>query len=376
MGEMKKVKIGVIGCGNISDIYLTNCQTFQNLKVTAVSDLNLDKAREKAEKFCIQKVLTVQELLIDSEIDLVINLTIPSAHADICLQALEAGKHVYVEKPLAISLEDGSKLLEKAKEKGLLVGSAPDTFLGGGIQTCKKLIEDGAIGTPIAATAFMMGHGPESWHPDPEFFYQDGAGPMFDMGPYYITALIQLIGPVRRVTGSAQVSLAERIITSKPKYGEKIQVNTPTHVSGILDFENGAIGTIITSFDVWGSKTPFIEIYGTEGTLSVPDPNTFGGPVLIRKQGEVDWEEVHLTHGSIENSRGIGAADMAAAIQSGRPHRASGEMAYHVLEIMHGIHQSSLKGKHYMMTSTCNQPDVLPTNGIEDLENHSVSSIN
>lgn len=364
---MKKVKIGVVGCGNISDIYLTNCQTFQNLEVVALSDLDLNKATEKALKFNIRKVLPVQELLADPEIELVINLTIPRAHADVCLQALEAGKHVYVEKPISTTLKDGKKVLEKAEEKGLMVGAAPDTFLGGGIQTCKKLIQDGAIGKPIAATAFMMKHGPESWHPDPEFFYQDGAGPMFDMGPYYITALINLIGPVRRVTGSAQISLPERTITSKEKYGKKIQVNTPTHVAGILDFENGAVGTLITSFDVWGSRTPFIEIYGTEGTLSVPDPNTFGGPVLIRKPGEVEWEEIHLTHGFIENSRGLGVADMVAAIHSNRPPRASGKQSYHVLEVMHGIYESSLNGMHYIMKSTFEQAAPLPVNGIEEL---------
>jgi predicted dehydrogenase len=371
---MKKVKIGVIGCGNISDIYLTNCQTFQNLEVIAVSDLDLNKAAEKALKYKIRKILTVQELLADPEIELVINLTIPRAHADVCLQALEAGKHVYVEKPISTTLKDGKKVLEKAEEKGLMIGAAPDTFLGGGIQTCKKLIQDGAIGKPIAATAFMMKHGPESWHPDPEFFYQDGAGPMFDMGPYYITALINLMGPVRRVTGSAQISLPERTITSKEKYGKKIQVNTPTHVAGILDFENGAVGTLITSFDVWGSRTPFIEIYGTEGTLSVPDPNTFGGPVLIRKPGEVDWEEVHLTHGFIENSRGLGVADMVAAIHSNRTPRASGKQSYHVLEVMHGIYESSLNGMHYKMKSTFEQAAPLPVNGIEELKSNNVKT--
>ncbi|PFG14997.1 Gfo/Idh/MocA family protein [Bacillus sp. es.036] len=358
---MKKIHIGVIGCGNISDIYLTNLREMESLEVVAVADLNHVKAVEKAEKYSIPHVLSVDELLETEAIDLVLNLTIPEAHAEVSLRVLEAGKHVYSEKPLAITLEDGAKVLAKAKEKGLFVGVAPDTFLGGGLQTCKKLIEDGAIGEPVAATAFMMGHGPESWHPDPEFFYRAGAGPMFDMGPYYLTALINLIGPVHRLTGSARITSPERTITSEPKYGQKINVETPTHVAGILDFENGAIGTMITSFDVWGSKTPFLEIYGTNGSLSVPDPNTFGGPVLLRKPGETEWAEVAFTHGSLENSRGIGVLDMVDALHSGREPRASGELAYHVLEIMHGIHESSGKGVRYEMTSTCKQPEALPS---------------
>ena len=358
---MKKIRIGVIGCGNISDIYLTNLRELESLEVVAVADLNQEKAVEKAKKYEIPHVFRVEELLECEAIDLVLNLTIPEAHAEVSLRALEAGKHVYGEKPLAISLEDGKKVLAKAKEKGLLVGGAPDTFLGGGLQTCKKLILDGVIGEPVAATAFMMNHGPENWHPDPEFFYQPGAGPMFDMGPYYLTALINLIGPVRRLTGSTRITSDERTITSEPKYGQKIKVETPTHVTGILNFENGAISTIITSFDVWGSNTPFLEIYGTKGSLSVPDPNTFGGPVLLRKAGEVDWKEVAFTHGSLENSRGIGVIELVDALRSGHEPRASGELAYHVLEVMHGIHESSLKGEHYEMTSTCKQPDALPS---------------
>ncbi|QHA93564.1 Gfo/Idh/MocA family oxidoreductase [Bacillus sp. N1-1] len=358
---MEQIRIGVIGCGNISDIYLTNLQKLESLAVVAVSDLNHDKAIEKAEKYEIPHVLSVDELLESEAIDLVLNLTIPAAHAEVSLRALEAGKHVYSEKPLAITLADGEKVLAKAKEKDLLVGVAPDTFLGGGLQTCRELIKDGAIGEPVAATAFMMGHGPESWHPDPEFFYRAGAGPMFDMGPYYLTALIHLIGPIRRLTGSARITSSERTITSEPKYGQKINVETPTHVTGILDFKNGAIGTMITSFDVWGSKTPFLEIYGTSGSLSVPDPNTFGGPVLLRKPGETEWTEVAFTHGSLENSRGIGVIDMVDALCSGREPRASGELAYHVLEVMHGIHDSSVKGEHYKMRSTCKQPEALPS---------------
>jgi len=359
---MKKVKVGIIGCGNISGIYLKNCsQTFEILDLVACADLIPERAQAKAEEYHI-KAMSVEELLADPEIEIVVNLTIPKAHAEVCMAALEAGKNVHVEKPLAITREDGQKLLELAKAKGLRIGAAPDTFLGAGIQTCRKLIDDGWIGEPIAATAFMTNHGHESWHPDPEFYYKVGGGPMFDMGPYYLTALIALMGPVKRVTGSTRITFPERTITSTPKYGTKITVDVPTHVAGVMDFANGAIGTIVTSFDVWSAQLPRIEIYGTEGTLSVPDPNTFGGPVYVRRAGASEWSEIPLTHGYAENSRGIGVADMAYAIRSGRPHRANGELAYHVLDIMHGFHDASDSGKHYELASTCQQPAPLPLN--------------
>ena len=358
---MEKVKIGIIGCGNISGIYLKNLsQVFDITEIAAIADLIPERAQAKAEEFNVPKACSVEELLADEEIKIVVNLTIPKAHAEVCMAALEAGKSVYVEKPLAITREDGLKIVKSASEKGLLVGCAPDTFLGGGLQTCRKLIDDGWIGTPVAATAFMMCHGHESWHPDPEFYYKVGGGPMFDMGPYYLTALISLMGPVRRVTGSARISFPERTITSQPKYGTVIDVEVPTHVAGVLDFESGAIGTIITSFDVWGAQLPRIEIYGSQGTLSVPDPNTFGGPVFIRKPGQNEWREIPLTHGYAENSRGIGVANMAYSLLSGRKNRASGELAYHVLEIMHGFHDASRDGRHYDVKSCCQRPAALP----------------
>lgn len=358
---MKRVKVGVVGCGNISDIYLKNCtQTFDILEVVACADLIMERAQAKAEQYNIPKACTVEELLADPEIEIVVNLTIPKAHAEVCLAALNAGKNVYVEKPLAVTREDGQKILQTAKEKGLLVGGAPDTFLGGGIQTCRKIIDDGWIGQPVAATAFMMCHGHESWHPDPEFYYKVGGGPMFDMGPYYLTALISLMGPIKRVTGSAQITFPERVITSQPKYGTKITVDVPTHVAGILDFETGAVGAIITSFDVWASQLPRIEIYGSLGTLSVPDPNTFGGPVFIKKARDKEWKEMPLSHGYTENSRGIGVADMAYALRTGRSHRANGELTYHVLDVMHAFHDASKEGKHIMVQSTCQRPAALP----------------
>jgi predicted dehydrogenase len=258
-------------------------------------------------------------------------------------------------------LEDGWLILAKAEEKGLRIGSAPDTFLGGGIQTCRKLlIDNGWIGEPIAATAFMMYHGPESFHPNPEFLYQHGAGPLFDMGPYYLTAFINLVGPIRRVTGSARITFPERTITGPVNTGRKFPAETPTHIAGVLDFANGAIGTIITSFDVWGTKTPYMEIHGTEGTLLKPDPNTFGGPVYVKRRNHTDFVEIPLTHGYTENSRGLGLVDMAYAIREGKPHKANGEMAYHVLEVMHGILAASTEGKHVDIVSTCAKPALLP----------------
>ncbi len=353
------MNIGIIGCGNISQIYLTAPKRNPALNITACADVLLERAEAKAREHGIQ-ALTVEGMLADPAIDMVINLTIPAAHGPVALQALAAGKHVYNEKPLAITRADAQAMLDLAAKKGLRVGCAPDTFLGAGLQTCRKLINDGAIGRPVAATAFMLGHGPEGWHPDPEFFYQPGAGPMFDMGPYYLTAFIHLLGPAARVTGSAQASFPERVIGSAARKGQTIKVNTPTHVAGVLDFASGAVATIVTSFDVWSAQVPRIEIYGSEGTLSVPDPNTFGGPVLLRGATDRDLREVPLTHPNHENCRGLGPADMATAIASGRPHRASGALAWHVLDIMHAIHDASREGRHITLTSQCAQPAALP----------------
>lgn len=359
---MSKLKVGIIGCGNISGIYFKNAKDmFGNYEIAACADLDVERAKAKAEEHGIAKGCSVGELLADPEIAIVINLTIPFAHADVCIQALEAGKHVYVEKPLAVTREDGARMVRLAEEKGLRVGCAPDTFLGGGIQTAVKLIRDGWIGDPIGATGFMLGGGHESWHPAPEFYYQHGGGPMFDMGPYYLTAMVAMLGPIERVTGSARISYPERTITSAPKYGQTIRVEVPTHVAGIMDFKNGAIGTLFTSFDTRGGTTlPRIEIYGSLGTLVVPDPNAFGGAIQYHRAGTTEWATIPLTHGFADNARGIGVADMAQAIIENRPHRASGELAYHVLEAMHGFHDASRDGKHYKMQSTCATPEPLP----------------
>lgn len=357
---MEKTKVGVIGCGNISGIYLEVGQTFQILEIAAVADLIPERAQAQAAKYGIARACSVEELLADSQIKVVINLTIPNAHAEVGQKVVEAGKSVYNEKPLTITRADARRLLETAQANGVRVGSAPDTFLGGGLQTCRKLIDDGWIGEPVAATAFMLCHGHESWHPSPEFYYQVGGGPMFDMGPYYLTALVSLMGPVKSVSGSARITFPERLITSKPKFGTRVQVEVPTHVAGVLDFASGAIGTIVTSFDVWSAEVPRIEIYGTRGSLSVPDPNGFGGPVRLRLAGSSEWNEIPLSHVYAKNSRSIGVADMAYGLRSGRPHRANGEMAYHVLDIMHAVHDSASTGKRIEMASTCSRPAPLP----------------
>ncbi|RDW20625.1 Gfo/Idh/MocA family protein [Oceanobacillus chungangensis] len=357
---MKKIKAGVVGCGNISEIYFKNSKRFESFDIVACADIDINLAKQRSEEFDIPKACNTEELLADSEIDLVINLTTPAVHAKIDLAALEAGKHVYGEKPLAVTREEGKKILEAAKAKGLLVGCAPDTFLGGGIQTCRKLIDDGWIGDPVSATAFMMNHGHESWHPNPNFYYQEGGGPMFDMGPYYLTALITLMGSIKRVTGSANITFPERTITSQPKYGEKIQVNTPTQINGVLDFESGAVASIITSFDTWYHHLPNIEIYGTKGSLVVPDPNRFGGPVFLRRYDQNSWSEIPLTYGYTDNSRGLGVADMAYSILRGETPRANGELAFHVLDVMHGFQDASEANKHYEPVSTCEQPRPLP----------------
>jgi predicted dehydrogenase len=350
-----------VGCGKISDIYLTNLREFEETEVVVCADLDEERARAKAKEYGVPKAVGVAELLADPEVEVVLNLTPPQAHATVSLAALREGKHVYTEKPLAVDLEDGRRMLEEAEAGGLRIGCAPDTFLGGGLQTCRKLIDDGAIGEPVAANAAMMSHGTEGWHPDPGFFYGPGGGPMLDMGPYYLTALATLVGPIRRVWGEAKITFPERTIASEPKKGQKIKVRVPTHVAGIMDFENGAMGTIVTSFDAWGTQAPNIEVHGSEASLRVPDPNFFRGPVQIRRAGlRVPWEEVPLTHGFTKNSRGIGLRDMARALRSGEPHRASGALGYHVLETMHAFLKSAEEGRRIAVQSSFGRPAPLP----------------
>ncbi len=354
-----KVTVGVVGCGAISGAYFKWMKTYPVLDVVACADLVKDKAAGRAAEFGVPRVMTVKDLLADDSIDIVLNLTIPKAHAPVNLAAIAAGKNVYVEKPLGVRREEGKAEIAAATKKKVRVGCAPDTFLGGGGQTCRRLIDQGAIGEPVACTAFLAGHGHESWHPSPEFYYKKGGGPMFDMGPYYLTALVNLMGPIARVSGSARITFPERTITSKPLYGKRIKVETPTHIAGTMDFASGAIGTIVMSFDTWKHHLPTIEIYGTEGTLVVPDPNTFGGQVGLRLKDQREWRDIALTH-SDNVGRGIGVADMACAILSGRKHRASGALAYHVLDVMQSFAESSKAGRHVHIKSACERPEALP----------------
>lgn len=352
------VKVGIVGCGTISEAYINGCRGFDILDLVACADIDRSRADELAEEHGL-RAYSVDELYADPDIQIIINLTIPSAHAEVTLAAISAGKHVYSEKPLAVSREDGRRILEAATERGLRVGCAPDTFLGGGLQTCRKIIDDGWIGDPVGATAFMLNAGPESWHRNPAFFYQEGAGPLFDMGPYYLTALIHLLGPVMRVAGATRISYPERIATSAARFGERIPVSTPTYTAGLLNFAAGPIGTIVITFDVERSTLPRIEIHGSQGTLLVPDPNTFGGPIRIRRRGADEWSAIPLTHPD-DVRRGIGVADMAHGLAAGRPHRANGQLAYHVLDVMHAIGDSSDTDQHVQIESRCERPAAIP----------------
>jgi len=357
----RRVKIGIIGCGNISKAYILTAQSFPILEIASVADMDVDRAKAKAREFSLPRGCSVDDILADTDIELLVNLTVPKAHGEIALAALKSGKHVYNEKPLGATVGEGKHILDAAASAGLRVGCAPGTFLGGGLQTCRQIIDSGAIGKPIAATAFMTTPGHERWHPSPEFYYEPGGGPMLDMGPYYITALAQLLGPVKRVSGSATIIKPERTITSEPKKGQKIQVETPDHVTGVLEFSGGAVATIMTSFAIWHAHLPRIEIYGTEGTLAVSDPNSLKGPVSIRLSGEGDWKDVGLTHGHNEDNKwGIGVADMAHAIRSGRAHRATGENAFHVLDVMHSFFTSARESRHVAIESNFARPTSLP----------------
>ena len=353
--------IGVIGCGVISEIYLKRCETFPQIKAIAVADMNMDAAKKRAEQFGIE-ALTVDDLLKRDDIDIVLNLTIPAAHVEVGLRILEAGKHVYAEKPLGVSVAEASRLIEKAKEKGLRVGSAPDTFLGGSHQTARALVDDGAIGTPIAGTATLMLAGHERWHPNPDFYYAfPGGGPAMDMAPYYITAMVNLLGPVKRVVSMASRAQTERTIATGPRAGQTVPVELDTHIAGVLEFANGALVQIVTSFDIKGHKHGPLELYGSTSSLSIPDPNFFDGKLELLTDGAWVEQTYSRGHGD-DNYRGLGLADMADAIVAGRPHRASGDLALHVLEVIEALHESAKEGRALTMQTTVERPAIFAPN--------------
>ena len=373
------VNVAMIGVGAISGIYLQNLtETFKEVRLVGVCDLLPERAQggvdyvkaqiEKGTDCILPKVYKdMHEAFADPEVDVILNLTRPYEHYEVTKAALLAGKHVFSEKPLAADMAEADELIALAQEKGLKMGGAPDTFMGAGIQTCRKLIDDGVIGEVVGAACFMISHGHETWHPDPEFYYKRGGGPMMDMGPYYITALIQMLGEVKGVTGVTKRAFDERIITSQPHYGEKIEVDVDTYVTGTLHFSSGALATIFTTFDVYygmNSQARF-EIYGTKGTLYVPDPNTFGGPIRLYRpedQPKLDsgdpalmnllqdpWlgiKEIPLMFDYRENSRALGLADMCKAVETDRDFRANAQQQHHVMEIMASFSESSETGSY------------------------------
>ena len=358
---MSAIKIGIVGIGSISGIYLDNIsKVFEEIEVIGVCDLIKERAENAVKSYNIPKLYeNMEELFADPEVDIVLNLTRPGQHFNVSMSALKAGKHVYSEKPLGASLEEGTKLTEYAKEHGLLIGGAPDTFLSAGIQTCRKLIEDGYIGTPVGAAGFMLSRGTEAWHPDPEFFYKYGGGPMFDMGPYYLTALVSILGSVAEVCAMTKKSFPKRQITSQPHNGDVIDVDVQTHVAGTMLFESGVIGTLFTTFDVHNNQPPRLEIYGSLGTLHLPDPNCFGGPVLLYRPEHGSTVEMPLLFPYAENSRSVGLTDMARAIKEKRLHRANSGLTYHVLEIMESFLKSGETKSYITIKSRAQKTPIL-----------------
>jgi predicted dehydrogenase len=355
---MEPVGIGIIGTGNISDAYLKAAPGFPVLRMVACADINMEAARAKAEAYGIE-AMEVAALLADPRIEVVLNLTTPQHHVPVGLQVITAGKHVYAEKPLAVELSEAVKLVAAAEAAGLRVGSAPDTFLGGSHQTARAALDDGIIGEVVAGSAHMMVPGHELWHPNPDFYYKAGGGPMLDMGPYYLTCLVNMIGPVRAVTGAVACAHETRTIASGPRAGEVVTVEVPTHISGILDFANGAQVTITTSFDVWKHGHNHIELYGRTGAMIVPDPNRFDGAVMVA-DGKGEWRELPQAHGYGDgNYRILGLADMATAIRAGRPHRAGLELALHVLEIMEAIIRSGEAGQRITLAHPAGRPKAM-----------------
>ncbi len=358
-GSGRPQRIGIVGCGNVSRIYLKTLARFDFVKVVALADLDKQRAEERAAEFGVSQVLDVEALLKAPDVDIVANLTNPRAHADLSERALEQGKNVYSEKPLATDRDEGQRLLHLAKASDASLGCAPDTFLGGGLQTCRALLDSGAIGKPLAASAFFANHGMEHWHPNPAPFYALGAGPLFDVGVYYITALVSLLGPVVKVSGSSTRPPSQRTVRAGPHAGSTFLVGTPTHVSALLEFSSGPVCTLIASFDVWATELPRLELYGSDGTLSVPDPNHFAGPARLNRAEDKSWTEVATDSPYTDTLRGLGLAEMATALSKGRAPRASAEMAYHVLDVMASVLTSAERGRHMDIKSGCERPTPL-----------------
>ena len=342
---METTKVALIGVGDISGIYLDNLtRFFKQVEVIGVCDCIREKAEEAQRRYQIPKVYeTMHDACADEEVEIIVNLTRPYEHFAVTKAALEASKHVYTEKPLAATLEEGEQLAALAKERGLSIGGAPDTFLGASIQTCRKLIDAGFIGEPIGFTASMICRGHESWHPSPEFYYKLGGGPLLDMGPYYLTALINLFGRVAAVTSVARTTFKQRTITSQPLAGKVVDVEVPTYLTGILEMDNGAVGTLFTTFDVVYKEQARFEIYGSEGTLLVPDPNMFGERVYLLRPEAGEYMEMPLLFDYKDNFRGLGLADMAVALRNKRPIRANLEQLLHVLDVLTAFERSSEK---------------------------------
>lgn len=365
------LRIGLVGCGNISDIYLINAPRFPAIRFVACADLRAEAARGQAEKYGIE-ASGVSELLGRDDIDIVLNLTVPAAHAEVSLAALESGKHVYTEKPLASSLSDGIAVVEAARRRGLRVGGAPDTVLGAAVQTARQMVDQGTIGRPVLGTAAVLSHGMEHWHPDPTFFFKPGGGPVFDMGPYYLTALVNLLGPVASVQATGQIAFETRTVTTphSPIVGREIPVEVLTTVQALLSFESGAEITFLASWDVWRHGLRPLEIHGTQGSMRVPDPNWFGGEIELAL-GQADWEARDTAdrpfgaanwpaaEPRFANYRGLGLAEMAAAIEAGRPHRANGDVALHVLAVMSAIVEAASERRGVTIEQRCDRPEPL-----------------
>lgn len=366
---MAKLGIGIIGCGNISTSYLRLAPLFKGLKVRAVADINVEAARARGEEYNV-KAQSVEDLLANPDVDVVINLTIPDAHYGVTKRILEAGKHAYSEKPLVLTLKEGVTLRDLAKKKGLAVGCAPDTFLGGSHQQARAVLDEGRIGTITAGSAAVLNHGMEHWHPNPDFFFLPGAGPMLDLGPYYVANLINLLGPVKRVGALTSSAAEERVISNGPRNGQTVPVKTPTNIHALLEFHSGATINLSTSWDVWHHKRNHFELYGTEGTLYVPDPNFFGGTVEIgSKDGKLKalkpWKhpfgKVNQNHNGRElaNYRTAGLADMVTALVEGRDARCSLDRALHGVDVMTACLTSGETGKFVTLTTTCTRPAAL-----------------